>query len=77
MTLWKSYQALSSNYKLVFGAGMVVWGVVGLTMTDTIEEKLGLTPSEEDLKRLPKIQVIDRSAGPTVPPFLQSRNDKQ
>ncbi|AEO67007.1 uncharacterized protein THITE_2021967, partial [Thermothielavioides terrestris NRRL 8126] len=60
----RSYRALSPRTKAAFGAGLVVWGLLGLYFTDVAEAKLGLTPSEADraaLERMtPRIHAVPR-----------------
>jgi hypothetical protein len=45
------------------GGGIIGYACLGLFLSDTAEEKLGFTPSEEDKKRLrealPKIRVVE------------------
>lgn len=60
----RSYQNLSPRARLSVGAGLLAWGVVGLLLSERAEQKLGLTPSEEDKaaldRMLPKITVAER-----------------
>ncbi|CAN8102193.1 unnamed protein product [Discula destructiva] len=64
MSLVKAYKGLSSKAKLGVGVGLLAWGVVGLHMSDRVEEKYGFTPSEKDKAALesmkPKIRLVDR-----------------
>ncbi|KAK3324251.1 hypothetical protein B0T19DRAFT_226563 [Cercophora scortea] len=64
MSLLQTYKGLSSKARLGVGAGLILWGAIGLKLSDTAEEKLGYTPTEEDKAALdritPKVQVIDR-----------------
>jgi hypothetical protein len=45
------------------GGGIIGYACLGLFLADTVEEKLGYTPTEEDKKRLrealPKIRVVE------------------
>ncbi len=65
--LARSYRNLPTLAKLGVGGGLLVWGVVGLYVSDRAEEKFGFTPTEEDkaaLERLtPKIHVVEREQG--------------
>lgn len=67
MSLWQSYRNLPTLARLGVGGGLLVWGVVGLYLSDRAEEKFGFTPTEEDkaaLDRLtPKIHVVEREQG--------------
>lgn len=60
----RAYQRLPSKAKLGVGAGLLVWGVVGLYLSDQAEEKYGFKPSEKDKadldKMTPKIRLVDR-----------------
>ncbi|KAK3688127.1 hypothetical protein B0T22DRAFT_479400 [Podospora appendiculata] len=64
MSLLQSYRGLSFKTRLGVGAGLILWGVIGLKLADTAEDKLGYTPTEADKAALdrmtPKVQVIDR-----------------
>lgn len=64
MSLWKAYQGLSTKAKLGVGAGWLAWGVVGLHLSDRLEEKNGFKLSEKDKAELenmtPKIRLVDR-----------------
>lgn len=63
----RSYRNLPTVARLGVGGGFVAWGVIGLYLSDKVEEKLGYTATEEDkaaLDRLtPKIHVVDREQG--------------
>lgn len=45
------------------GGGLIGYATLGLFLSDTAEEKLGYTPTEEDKKRLreamPRIRVVE------------------
>lgn len=45
------------------GGGIISYACLGLFLSDTAEEKLGYTPTEEDKKRLreslPRIRVVE------------------
>lgn len=60
----RSYRNLSPKSKLGVGVGMVVWGVVGLRLSEKAEDKFGYKPTEADKdaleKMTPKITVIKR-----------------
>ena len=55
---------VSRYAKLGFGAGMLIWGLLGSHFSDAAGAKLGFTPTEADkaeLERLtPKIHVVSR-----------------
>ncbi|KAG7288010.1 hypothetical protein NEMBOFW57_007530 [Staphylotrichum longicolle] len=61
MSLLKSYLNLTPKYKLGLGAGLLIWGFLGL---HKVESKLGLTPTDADkaeLERMtPRISVVPR-----------------
>jgi len=64
MSLWQSYRNLSPKARAGVGAGLLLWGFIGLQLSDKAGEKLGLQATEEDKARLeqlaPKIIVIDK-----------------
>lgn len=57
------YNSLSPKTRLMVGGGLIGYATLGLFLSDTAEEKLGYTPTEEDKKRLreamPRIRVVD------------------
>ncbi|KAL1955261.1 hypothetical protein VTO42DRAFT_8859 [Malbranchea cinnamomea] len=60
MSLWKSYRALSPRTRLFFGVGLMAYAAVGLWMSPTIEEKLGMVPTpqeQEELDRKLRIKI--------------------
>jgi hypothetical protein len=60
----RSYSNLNSKAKLGVGAGLLIWGLVGLYLSDHAEKKFGFTPTEADKagleKMTPKLHVVDR-----------------
>ncbi|KXX73100.1 hypothetical protein MMYC01_210449 [Madurella mycetomatis] len=64
MSLWQTYRSFSPKTRAGLGAGLILWGLLGLQLTPKAEEKLGLTPSEADKaaldKMTPKIHAIPR-----------------
>ncbi|KAI4762184.1 hypothetical protein E4T52_05603 [Aureobasidium sp. EXF-3400] len=63
MSLWRYYTSLSPKIRLMVGGGIIGYACLGLFLSDTAEEKLGYTPTEEDKKRLreslPRIRVVE------------------
>lgn len=49
---------------MIVGVSFIAWSVTGLYLSDHIEEKFGLTPTEEDKAELsklgPRIIAVDR-----------------
>ncbi|KAK4130760.1 hypothetical protein BT67DRAFT_445381 [Trichocladium antarcticum] len=64
MSFWQSYRGLNSKARLGFGAGLLVWGFLGLQFSDKAGEKLGIVPTEADKaaldKMLPRIHVVPK-----------------
>ncbi|RKU47225.1 hypothetical protein DL546_008451 [Coniochaeta pulveracea] len=64
MSFWQAYRNLSSLTRIGVGAGIIAWATVGLYLSDSVEEKLGFTPTEADKEALdrfkPQIHVIER-----------------
>lgn len=60
----RAYRGLSPRARLGFGAGLLIWGFLGLQFSDTAAEKLGFTPTDADKaaleKMTPKIHAIPR-----------------
>ncbi|KAH7030986.1 uncharacterized protein B0I36DRAFT_322950 [Microdochium trichocladiopsis] len=66
MSLFQSFKNLSPRTRLLVGAGLFTWGLVGLQFTDAAGEKLGIAePTERDREELralaPRIRVVDHS----------------
>ncbi|THY73626.1 hypothetical protein D6C86_09022 [Aureobasidium pullulans] len=63
MSLWRYYNSLSPKTRLMVGGGAMAYACIGLFLSDTAEEKLGYTPTEEDKRRLreamPRIRVVE------------------
>ncbi len=59
-----SYRALSPRTRLGVGVGVLVWGTLGLYLSDAAADRMGMTPSEADKEALakmtPRIHVVDR-----------------
>lgn len=61
--IYSYYNSLSPKTRLMVGGGLIGYATLGLFLSDTAEEKLGYTPTEEDKKRLreamPRIRVVE------------------
>ncbi|THW06816.1 hypothetical protein D6D25_08077 [Aureobasidium pullulans] len=57
------YNSLSPKTRLMVGGGAMAYACIGLFLSDTAEEKLGYTPTEEDKRKLreamPRIRVVE------------------
>ncbi|KAH7275269.1 hypothetical protein B0J15DRAFT_540303 [Fusarium solani] len=60
----EAYKNLSPKTRLGVGVAILAWGAGGLMLADTVEETLGLTPTEEDKAKLdkytPKIITVEK-----------------
>lgn len=60
----RAYKNLSPKTRLSVGVAILAWGAGGLMLADTVEETLGLTPTEEDKAKLdkytPKIITVEK-----------------
>jgi hypothetical protein len=60
----RAYKNLSPKTRLGVGVAILAWGAGGLMLADTVEETLGLTPTEEDKAKLdkytPKIITVEK-----------------
>ncbi|MCJ1370688.1 hypothetical protein MMC20_001901 [Loxospora ochrophaea] len=62
MSLWHSYRSLSPRTRLLLGLGTLTWAGIGLALTEPMERRFGLVPTEEDRERLPRIVTVDRGS---------------
>lgn len=57
---------MSPTTRAGVGVAIIAWGAAGLYLTPVVEEKMGLTPSEEDKAALdkyrPKIVTVEKTA---------------
>ncbi|CBX90681.1 hypothetical protein IAQ61_002170 [Plenodomus lingam] len=64
MAVWQWYKNLAPKTRIMVGVGIMAYAGAGLYFADTIEEKLGLKPTEEEKEELrnalPKISVVER-----------------
>lgn len=60
----RTYRGLNFKTRLGVGAGLLIWGVIGLQFSDKAGEKLGYAPTEADKaaldKMTPKIHTVPR-----------------
>lgn len=60
----RAFKNLSPAARAGVGVGIMAWGTAGLYLSPVAEEKLGLTPTEEDKalleKYTPKITPVER-----------------
>ena len=61
----RAYKRLSPTARAGVGAGIIAWGTAGLYLTPAVEERMGLTPTEEDKAKLdkykPRITTVDKT----------------
>lgn len=64
--MFKAFKGLSPTARAGVGVGIIAWGTAGLYLTPAVEEKMGLTPTEEDKAALdkykPRIITVDKAA---------------
>lgn len=62
--LWQSYRNLAPKTRLLVGGGIIVWGALGLFISDRAEQAFGLVPTEQDKENLqhamPKIHFVEK-----------------
>ncbi|KAL2208867.1 hypothetical protein CC79DRAFT_1332032 [Sarocladium strictum] len=61
----KAFRNLSPATRAGVGVGIIAWGAAGLYLTPAVEEKMGLTPSEQDTAELekykPRIVTVEKT----------------
>ncbi|KAF1983312.1 hypothetical protein K402DRAFT_423874 [Aulographum hederae CBS 113979] len=64
MSAWSWYRNLAPRARLLLGVGIMGYAGIALLLSDQAEKSFGLTPTEEDRKRLhdalPKIRMVDK-----------------
>ncbi|KAF2275750.1 uncharacterized protein EI97DRAFT_459205 [Westerdykella ornata] len=64
MAVWQWYKGIAPKTRILIGVGIMGYAVFGMFMSDKVEEKLGLVPTEQDkeeLKRvMPRIITVDK-----------------
>jgi len=66
MVVWQWFRGLPPNTRILIGVGAMAYACAGLYLSDRIEEKFGLTPTEKDREELrnalPKAMVVDKKS---------------
>ncbi|KAL5375939.1 hypothetical protein DPSP01_010804 [Paraphaeosphaeria sporulosa] len=64
MGLWQWYKGIPTRTRMLVGVGVMGYAAAAMFVTDRLEEKMGLVPTEKDKEELnraiPKITVVDR-----------------
>ncbi|KAF3923147.1 hypothetical protein ABW20_dc0108106 [Dactylellina cionopaga] len=62
--VWRWFTSLSQTSRFALGGGLIAYGLAGSYLTDRAEETFGLTPTEQDKKKLkdliPTVSVVER-----------------
>jgi hypothetical protein len=58
------YRSLHPRTRMLLGAGVVLYGVAGLAISDWVEKRFGFEPTEEEKKKLqevvPRVRTVER-----------------
>lgn len=54
MSLWQSFRSLAPRTRMLLGVGLMVYAGLAMTVSDRVEEKIGMKPTEEDRDKLEK-----------------------
>ncbi|KAF2864382.1 hypothetical protein K470DRAFT_254036 [Piedraia hortae CBS 480.64] len=63
MSLWQSYKTLQPRTRMLLGAGVMLYAVLGMRYSDSFGNLLGITPTardEEELKEKMKVRIVER-----------------
>ncbi|SMQ50306.1 unnamed protein product [Zymoseptoria tritici ST99CH_3D1] len=64
MSFWQSYRNLSPRTRMIAGGGVIVWGIVGILISDRAEKSFDLVPTDEDRRKLkeaiPKLHMVEK-----------------
>lgn len=68
LMLYRWYKGLAPKTRMIMGVGIMAYAGFGLLMTDEIEQRFGMTPTEQDYeevrKLVPKISTIEKGQRP-------------
>ncbi|KAF2002196.1 hypothetical protein P154DRAFT_521036 [Amniculicola lignicola CBS 123094] len=66
MAIWQWYKSITPKTRMLVGVGIMAYAGVAMVVSDKVEEKLGLVPTEKDKeeleKALPTITTIDKGS---------------
>ncbi|PNS16258.1 hypothetical protein CAC42_6365 [Sphaceloma murrayae] len=66
-SLWTKYRTLPARTRILIGTGLIGYALVAQTLTDKVEEPLGLKATEKDKEELarimPRIRSVERGEG--------------
>lgn len=54
MSLWQSFRSLAPRTRMLLGVGLMVYAGLAMTVSDRVEEKIGMKPTGEDRDKLEK-----------------------
>ncbi|OAG01314.1 uncharacterized protein CC84DRAFT_1053579, partial [Paraphaeosphaeria sporulosa] len=64
LTIYRWYKGIPTRTRMLVGVGVMGYAAAAMFVTDRLEEKMGLVPTEKDKEELnraiPKITVVDR-----------------
>ncbi|KAF9734194.1 hypothetical protein PMIN01_07097 [Paraphaeosphaeria minitans] len=71
MSLWQWYKGIPTRTRMLVGVGVMGYAAAAMFVTDRLEERMGLVPTEKDKEELdralPKITVVDRPSKSSTP----------
>ncbi|KAJ4292063.1 hypothetical protein N0V90_009962 [Kalmusia sp. IMI 367209] len=66
MAVWQWYRGVAPKTRIVIGLGIMAYAGAGMFLSDKVEEKLGLVPTEKDKEELqqamPRITTAERTS---------------
>ncbi|KAF2656107.1 hypothetical protein K491DRAFT_715651 [Lophiostoma macrostomum CBS 122681] len=64
MAVWQWYKNITPKTRIFIGLGVMAYAGAGMLLSDQVEEKLGLVPTEQDKEQLrtalPQITTVER-----------------
>ncbi|KAF2242462.1 hypothetical protein BU26DRAFT_571133 [Trematosphaeria pertusa] len=64
MPVWQWYKGIAPKTRVLVGVGIMAYAGLGLVLSDKVEEKLGLVPTEKDKedlrKAIPKVTPVEK-----------------
>ncbi|KAI8938398.1 hypothetical protein NX059_004294 [Plenodomus lindquistii] len=66
MAIWQWFKGIPPKTRIFIGVGIMAYAGAGLYLSDKVEERYGLTPTESDREELrnalPKVAIVEKKS---------------